>query len=361
MKKRAIIIVVAVAFCVAAVFAGLLASHVICPVHEWKNATCTEPKTCLKCGEVEGMALGHKRVDANCEEAMTCVRCNMVKGEALGHKWEDATCTQPKTCAVCGKTEGTPLEHEWLQATCTEAKQCTLCGEIDGEALGHKWDAANCIEPKTCSVCGKTEGQALGHQVTEWSVVTEASCINEGEKTGKCEICGRNVTETIPITDHTPGEWVVTVEPTELEPGEWTQYCAVCGEVVATEEYELSAEEIETRYKNKCTGYYYETIARDPEGYKGTYGRYTGEVVQVMEESFLGVKMYNLRINVTKEKYGYTDTIYVTYVAGADEPRILEDDIVTIWGENCGTKTYKTVLGATVTIPEVNAEYLEIQ
>ena len=27
--------------------------------HEWVDATCTEPKTCAKCGETQGEARGH--------------------------------------------------------------------------------------------------------------------------------------------------------------------------------------------------------------------------------------------------------------------------------------------------------------
>lgn len=52
--------------------------------HEWVEATCTKPKTCTKCGET--------------------------KGEAIGHKWEEATVDRPKTCSVCGLTEGEPKE-----------------------------------------------------------------------------------------------------------------------------------------------------------------------------------------------------------------------------------------------------------
>lgn len=329
--------------------------------HEWAEATCTEPKTCTKCGETEGEALGHSWVDATCTEPKTCSVCGATEGDPIGHKWSEATCTEPKTCSVCGETEGEPLGHDWTPATCTEPKTCTRCKDTEGNALGHKWDPATCTEPKTCSICGKKEGEPLGHTVEEWTTTVEADCLTEGEQTGVCTVCGQTVTETLPMTDHTPGEWVVTKEPTEEEAGEWTQYCAVCGEVVATEPYELSAEEIEERYKSNCTAYSYDTIARDPGGYKGTYGKYTGEVIQVMESNFLGLTSYTLRVNITKEKYGYTDTIYVTYMASSDFPRILEDDIVTIWGTNEGTESYTSIFGATITIPKVSAKYLEIQ
>lgn len=103
--------------------------------HEWQEATCTEPRTCLTGGETEG--------------------------EPLGHTWVGATCAEPKHCSVCGETEGEPLEHTWVEATCTEPRHCSVCGETEGEALGHTWIEANYQQPATCEVCGETEGEPL--------------------------------------------------------------------------------------------------------------------------------------------------------------------------------------------------------
>lgn len=71
--------------------------------HNFNEATCTEPKTCVSCGETEG--------------------------EALGHKWEEADCTNSKKCLVCGTTEGNPLGH-----TC-EVGTCGRCGEVINKEL----------------------------------------------------------------------------------------------------------------------------------------------------------------------------------------------------------------------------------
>lgn len=324
--------------------------------HEWLPATCTEPSKCSNCEEIQGEELGHVWIDATCLEARICSTCNLVDGEPNGHQWAEATCNTPKTCVVCGKEEGSPILHAWVAATCTTAKTCSLCGITEGEIVGHKWDQATCTEAKTCSICGETNGEALGHEIAEWITTVEPSCLAEGMKEGICNICNRTETETIPIADHVKGNWDVTIEPTEDEPGEWTLYCAVCGEVMATGEYVLSPEEIKERYISKCTAYNYDTIARDPDEYMFTYGKYTGEVIQVIEDG----DDYQLRVNVTKDKYGYSDTIYVLYTLKDGESRILEDDIVTIYGINMGTVTYETVLGASVTIPCVYAEYLDV-
>lgn len=85
-----------------------------CCAHDWQAATCTVPKTCAKCGETEG--------------------------EALGHDWQDATCSAPKTCTLCGKTVGTTLEHE--------AGEWEIEAEADFRSLG--------LRTRSCIHCGET-------------------------------------------------------------------------------------------------------------------------------------------------------------------------------------------------------------
>lgn len=97
--KRKLLVPVLALLCVFAL-AG-------CCFHsEWSEATCTNPKTCVKCGETEGEALDHSWVDASCTDPKTCALCAAAEGEALGHAWQDATTEAPKTCAACALTEG---------------------------------------------------------------------------------------------------------------------------------------------------------------------------------------------------------------------------------------------------------------
>ena len=77
------------------------------------------------------------------------------------HTWQEATCTTPKICTECDEIEGDVLEHTWVEATCVEAKTCGACGETEGEPLEHMWTEANYQQAKTCSVCGETEGEPL--------------------------------------------------------------------------------------------------------------------------------------------------------------------------------------------------------
>lgn len=110
------------------------------------------------------------------------------------------------------------------------------------------------------------------------------------------------------------------------------------------------------KFKNECKTIPYQELARTPDNYKGKKVLFTGEVLQVLEEG----KDIQLRVNVTRTDYGYDDTIYVIYTKKDNETRILEDDIITIWGTANGLLSYKAVMGNEVTIPQVNAKSIEV-
>ena len=104
-------------------------------LHDWEPATCTEPETCLICGETRGEPLGHEWENATCMEPMHCSICGMTEGEIGSHRWEEPTCAHPYRCEVCGLEVGDTLEHTWTEATYQQAKTCTVCGAVDGEPI----------------------------------------------------------------------------------------------------------------------------------------------------------------------------------------------------------------------------------
>lgn len=130
--------------------------------------------------------------------------------------------------------------------------------------------------------------------------------------------------------------------------------------------YDIALDPLETRqwrgnresYIAACETYTFTQIARHPNEFEGKQAGFTGEVIQVSR--VLGE--YRLRVNITKSDSGnYSDTIYVTYTPrGEDEPKILEDDIITAYGVLNGEKTYQSIGGATVTLPFLKGEYIDI-
>ncbi len=269
------------------------------------------------------------------------------------HSWIDATCTEPKTCELCGKTQGKPNGHSWLDATCLEPNTCSECDLTDGEALGHDWVNATCEEAKTCSRCDETEGEALGHNVKKWKVITDSTCSKQGKKVGVCKRCDLEVTKKIAKKKHTPGEWKIIKKATATEKGERERKCTVCKESLGVEKFSLSKAE----YKALCKSYSYNTVARNPDKYEGEYARFYGKVLQVMQESYFGYIAYTLRIG-TGGSYYYDNVILATYTVKDDEPRILEGDMITVYGTLKGDYTYETVMGNEMTLPYMSIEYI---
>ena len=121
------------------------------------------------------------------------------------------------------------------------------------------------------------------------------------------------------------------------------------------EEPKISKED----YMKSCQEISYEKLARYPDKYKGTKVKLTGEVIQVIESSW--TDSINLRVNVTQDEYGYwDDTVLVDYTYKTEGVKILEDDIITIYGTSDGEYTYTSTIGASVTLPYIKGKYIEI-
>ena len=61
----------------------------------------------------------------------------------------------------------------------------------------------------------------------------------------------------------------------------------------------------------------------------GKAAYFCGEVFQVLEDG----DTVNLMVNVTDSEWGWEDAVFVNYTRQSyDEPRVLEEDIVEIWG-----------------------------
>lgn len=112
-------------------------------------------------------------------------------------------------------------------------------------------------------------------------------------------------------------------------------------------------------YKNSCQSMDYKTIARQPELYEGMNIKVTGEVWQVVEEG--DDALYQINIDKTEYGYDYNSSVQIIYKDAKNNFRVLEDDIITVYGEYKGIVSYTTVLGAKQSIPQISAKYIELQ
>ena len=117
-------------------------------------------------------------------------------------------------------------------------------------------------------------------------------------------------------------------------------------------------EDIADDYKSGCAEYNYEAIARNPEKVKGEYAKLTGKVVWAYEED----KKVELHVNITHGEDGsYKHPVYVSYTRDSEEEdRILEDDLITIYGKLAGTENFTSTSGERSTMPKILAEYIDV-
>lgn len=99
--------------------------------------------------------------------------------------------------------------------------------------------------------------------------------------------------------------------------------------------------------------YEYKDLERDPDKYKGEIAVFEGEVIQVSESIFDNV-IYRVKVNGA-------DIVYVTYKRSEGEPRVLEGDIIRLYGELDGITTYTSVLAGKISVPAIKAKYIDIK
>ena len=95
----------------------------------------------------------------------------MLTGCCREHQWVEASCSTPKTCVVCGKTEGDPLQHQWSTATCSTPMTCSLCDITQGQTLPHtEGTPATYQSGALCSVCGQEMSSPLQAEFDEKNI-----------------------------------------------------------------------------------------------------------------------------------------------------------------------------------------------
>ena len=134
---------------------------------------------------------------------------------ALGHDWKDATCTEPKTCKRdgCGATEGAANGHnagtEWKTNETHHWHICLTCGEKLVETEGrHNPDreAPTVNDPVKCSVCDYEITPALETVKVEIPftvTVKQGGNVAPGKQTFELEIfeiLNRNANEYSDVT-----------------------------------------------------------------------------------------------------------------------------------------------------------------
>ncbi|MBR5179219.1 MAG: toxin regulator [Lachnospiraceae bacterium] len=119
------------------------------------------------------------------------------------------------------------------------------------------------------------------------------------------------------------------------------------------EEEKAKKKEAEEK-KGYDTGITYKQLARTPDDYIGKKIKFTGKVVQVID----GTDEVNIRIAINSD---YDSIMLCAYDPSILSFRILEDDKITFYGTSLGLYTYKSTLGAAITIPSAWIDKIELK
>ena len=99
--------------------------------------------------------------------------------------------------------------------------------------------------------------------------------------------------------------------------------------------------------------YSYDQLARNPDTYKNQKIKISGKVLQAEYDDDICYARIAMNNN-------YDTVVFVTYSSDLLSYRLLEDDKVTVYGVSYGVYSYKAVSGATITIPWLNADMIEM-
>ena len=290
--------------------------------HNFKEATCTAPKTCTDCGATEGEALGHYYLPATCLSPSKCFRCGDEVGEVGSHDYIEATCTTPKTCRYCNEVVGTANGHNYerktKKATCKEAgaiyDECSVCKDVQiiqtedklpHELVHHDGKPAECIKTgyeayDTCKNCDYTtykELPILMHNYAE--TVVPPTCESKGYTLYSCTRCQNsyqaNEKAKLP---HKESDWIISEPATCVDSGKEIIECEVCHTITNEREIEALGHDIINHEALQATceniGHYaYQTCSRCD------YTTYE-------EIPALGHDYHIVIINPTKQQDGYT-------------------------------------------------------
>lgn len=100
------------------------------------------------------------------------------------------------------------------------------------------------------------------------------------------------------------------------------------------------------------TGITYDQLARTPDDFVGKKVKFYGKVIQVIE----GGSTVQIRLAVNED---YDTILLGEYNNSIVSSRVLDDDLITIYGTSQGLISYKSTMGGTITIPSVSIDKID--
>lgn len=133
-------------------------------------------------------------------------------------------------------------------------------------------------------------------------------------------------------------------------------------ETTTEAETNVAETESEDEFKASCKDIGYKKLLRTPEDYIGQRIVLTAEVQQIIDGGmFDDRKYYRIETDNDGSGYYYDDEYCMYDMRVNDDMKILEGDVLKIYGEFAGLETMKRVItGSKDEVPTVNVYYIEL-
>ena len=135
-----------------------------------------------------------------------------------------------------------------------------------------------------------------------------------------------------------------------------------CIMLVGCDSGDFAPEISEGAYKAQCRQMDFKELFRYPDKYKGTKVMVKVRVAQIVSANFSGSRKA-WRAYTDNSGYGFyaDDEYYMLDKRGGDAVKILEDDIITVYGEFTGLEKITRVLtGTTDELPRIEVKYADL-
>ena len=135
-----------------------------------------------------------------------------------------------------------------------------------------------------------------------------------------------------------------------------------CIMLVGCDSGDFAPEISEDAYKAQCRQMDYKELFRYPDKYKGTKVMVKVRVAQIVSANFSGSEKA-WRTYTDNSGYGFyaDDEYYMLDKRGGDAVKILDDDIITVYGEFTGLeKITRALTSTTDELPRIEVKYADL-
>lgn len=115
----------------------------------------------------------------------------------------------------------------------------------------------------------------------------------------------------------------------------------------------------EEEYKELCGEYVYKDVLRNPENYVGEKIKITVKISTVHEAGFTNPTKYYFAYS--ESDYGWYGDRYAVYDKRSEQdPKLLSDDVITVWGEIADPEQTSSLIVSSEELFVINMKYVEI-